>query len=191
MPAAGYALTRGQRLCCGVILLSSTLGPLEAQGPSQLLGRWILEAGQEAVSVAPQAVAVRQSLTRTMERGPMKPFFKDVTIEREFATGIRSETYQIGVAGERVPSVNKEGTANRRLIDHSVRFEGQSLIIESGSEISKTPESNGRPERREVWQVEPDGRLKLTITTRTSNDSPKTDTFMYRRQGSADVRRLP
>ena len=121
----------------------------------------------------------------------MKPFFRDVTIEREFETGTRSETYQIGVAGERIPPVNEDGIPNRRPIGSSVRLEGQSLIIESGSEIGQTPESNGRPERREVWQVEPDGRLKLTITTRTSTDPLKTDTFIYRRQVPAQYRRLP
>ena len=191
MPAAGCALTRSQRLCCGGILLSLTVGPLVAQGPPSLSGRWVLEAGQEGVPGAPRAVTVSQSFTRAMERGPMKPFFKDVTIAREFETGTRSETYQIGVAGERIPSVNEDGTPNQRLIDHSVRFEGQSLVIEVGSAIGKTSEKDVRPERREVWHVEPDGRLKLTITTRTSNDPARTDTLMYRRQGPADVRRLP
>jgi hypothetical protein len=188
MPAR-YTPTRDQRLWCAVILFSLIVGPLAAQH-QQLFGRWLLEPGQDSVSAAPQTVTVRQSLTRTMERGPMKPFFRDITIERAFKTGIRSETYQIGVAGEQLPSVKEDGTPNR-VIDHFVRFEGQSLIIESGSELNKTPKSDGRQEHREAWEIEPDGRLKLTITTRTANAPPETVTYMYRRQGSADVRRLP
>lgn len=112
----------------------------------------------------------------------MKPFFRDLTIEREFESGTRSETYQIDAVGERAPDIRDDASRARQRTDHSIRWDGNSLVIQNGSYSTSTAPSGVRVEQREVWSLGPDDRLKVTITTRSSVDAPRTDTVTYRRQ---------
>jgi hypothetical protein len=149
-------------------------------------GRWVLEGPQPAAPETPRTLTVRQSLVRTNVRGePMEPFFRDLTVERQFESATHSETYWIGTSGGSVGgSVTGSGGGSRTgpSTHISVKWEGRSLVIESGSYTGSTPESGVWTQRREVWALDPDGCLRVTISTRSSSDLPKTDRLTYRRQ---------
>jgi hypothetical protein len=190
MRSVNCRTSRARRFGCAGIIVASTVLVTAAQVPSDLSGRWVLEAGQKAASDTPRAVSVRQSLVRTMERGPMKPFFRDLIIEREFETGTRTETFQIGAAGETVPVFDTNKPTDPHSTGRSVHWHGNALVIEGGSEPANTANATP-PEQRETWSIEPDGRLKLSLTMRTSGETSRTDSFMYRRQAPAGTRRIP
>jgi hypothetical protein len=172
----------GTAVWCAMVLAFLSGAAPGAQSHPDLSGRWVLETPPPSTSNVPLALSVSQSLVRTMERGPMKPFFRDLTIEREFDSGTRSETYQIDTVGERVPDVRDDASRARQGTGHSIRWDGNALVIQNGSYTTSTAPSGVRVEQREVWSLGPDGRLKVTITTRSSVDAPRTDTVTYRRQ---------
>jgi hypothetical protein len=175
-------MPRRHELQCAVVLVLLAAAALEAQDHPRLSGRWVLESASQSASEVPRALSVSLSLVRTNERGPMKPFFQDLTVVREFESGTRSETYPISVTGGRVPGVPPHGSPEVPVIDRSVQWEGHALVIERRGHTGSTPESGVRTERREVWSLDPDGRLRVVITTRASPDAPQTATLIYRRQ---------
>ena len=50
-----------------------------------------------------------RSWNATVRGDPMEPFFRDITIERQFATGTQSETRLIGVQGGTVSGLRPDG----------------------------------------------------------------------------------
>jgi hypothetical protein len=108
----------------------------------------------------------------------MNPFFKDITVVRELANGTSSETYQIGVVGGSLGGAVSGAFPSRH---YRVMWEKQILVIETGSYTGPTPESGQWAERREAWSLDPEGRLRLAITSRSSAAS-STVTLVYRRQ---------
>ena len=146
-------------------------------------GRWVLEESRPSASEMPRALSVRQTLVRTNVRGePMEPFFRDLTVERQFEGAIRSETYWIGVQGGTVHGWWEDKSRTPPSTHQSVKWEGRSLVIETGSYTGSTPESGAWTERREVWSLDPDGRLRIALTTRSSTDPPGSNTLVYRRE---------
>jgi hypothetical protein len=163
-----------------VVLASTTPAP---QDKPDFSGRWILETPAPPVADMPRALTIHQSLVRTNVRGePMKPFFKDITVDREFESGTRSETFWIGVEGGIAPGLREDGSRDGAYIHTAVRWEDNTLAIERGSHTGPTPETGVWTERREVWSLEANGRLRVAITTRSSVDGSKTVTLVYRRQ---------
>jgi hypothetical protein len=164
-----------------ILVVLAAIG-LAAQNGPDFSGRWILASSEQSGPDIPRALSVRQSLVRTTVRGePMKPFFKDIAIDREFESGTRSETFTIGVVGGVVPGVRADGTPSGPRGHHAVKWDGNALVFESGSYSGETPETGAWAERREVWTLDPDGRLRLTITTRSSDDVARTVALIYRR----------
>lgn len=81
--------------------------PVAAQGKPDFSGHWILETPGGAGPDVAQLLTVRQPVVRTNVYGaPMPPFFKELSVERHFATDARTETYQIGVEGGVVGGVS-------------------------------------------------------------------------------------
>lgn len=60
---------------------------------------------------------------------PIEPFFRNLTVEREFTNGVRSESYQIGVVGGVVGGVDR--TRGDKWIAHH-RDERQTVRRDSG-----------------------------------------------------------
>lgn len=112
----------------------------------------------------------------------MEPFFKDMAVEREFESGTYHETFPIGVVGGQAPGLREDGSRKGPWVRRSVKWEGNALVIESSSHAGPSPDEGSWSERREVWSLDPDGRLNLAITTRSSVDGPKTVTAVYRPQ---------
>jgi hypothetical protein len=112
---------------------------------------------------------------------PITPFFKDITIDREFtAAATRSETHAIGVVRGSV-SGTTAGPAGPRG-HRAVTWHGSALMFESATYTGGARQSGAWDERREVWSLEPDGRLRVVTTTRSSADvSGSTVTLIYQR----------
>lgn len=89
------------------VVLAVLMGSsLPVQNGPDFTGRWI----RESPSPAPDTPRALSTEVRTNIRGePMRPFFKDITIERQFESTTRSETHQIGVGGGMVPGLGQMG----------------------------------------------------------------------------------
>jgi hypothetical protein len=166
-----------------VVVLTVLVGSsLPAQDGSDFTGRWILESPSQPAPDTPRALSVRQSLVSANVRGePMRPFFKDITIEREFESGTRSETHEIGVVGGVLPALGSDGRTSGPNQHHAVRWDANALVFESGSYTGQSPETGVWTERREVWSLDSNNRLHLMITTRSSVDALRTVALVYRR----------
>ena len=173
------------RRLLSAIALSLLAGAfVQAQDGVDFTGRWILETPLMASAETPQALSVRQSLVTTNGRGePMRPFFKDITIERQVESGNRAESHQIGVVGGVIgglPSTSSTTESPRE--HHAVTWEANALVFESGRYTGQRRETGVWTERREVWSLDSDGRLRVVITTRGSSDALRTVSVRYRRQ---------
>jgi hypothetical protein len=97
------------------------------------------------------------------------PFFKTLTVERRLPSGVRSESYEIGTEG----------------ILGSVapfKWNGNRLVIETGSYSGTTRDAGPYREHDEVWSLEAQGRLLITVTDRGSSLGPSTTDLTYRRR---------
>lgn len=168
------------------IALSMLVGAfVQAQDGVDFTGRWIFESPSSASAETPRALSVRQSLVTTNVRGePMRPFFKDITIEREVEGSTRAETHQIGVVGGVVGGLTStSGTAGSPGgHHHAVKWDANTLVFERGSYTGQRPETGVWTERREAWSLDSDGRLYVVITTRGSSDAPRTVAVVYQRE---------
>jgi hypothetical protein len=177
-------------VCCRVrlrrtwsiaLLMLATVG-LAAQDKPDFSGRWVLATLQQSDTDSPLALSVQQSLVRTTVRGdPMEPFFRDITIERQFETGTQSETHLIGVQGGTVSGLRADGRPSGPTAHHAVKWDANALVFESGSYTGQRPETGVWTERREIWSLGADGRLRVAITTRSSGDGSRAITVQYRR----------
>ena len=161
-----------------IVLATVTLG---AQERPDFSGRWVLSPPIPSGKDIPSVLSVRQSLERTTGgAASTESPFKDITIDRQFESGTTSETHPIGVMGGAVSGLRAGGTPAGPRGHHRVQWEGSSLVFERGD---STGEGGVGTERREVWSLQPDGRLRVVITMRGSVDRPTEATLMYRRQG--------
>jgi hypothetical protein len=167
------------RILAFVVLLTSVAMPLAAQDKPDFSESWILESALQPTGETPKALTISQSVARTNVRGePMNPFFKDITVTRMLDGGEQSETYLIGVV-----SGFMTGTAVARPNTHRrVIWEEQALVIENGSFTGRTPETGEWTERREVFSLDSDGRLRIAITTRSPVDISSSAILLYRRR---------
>jgi hypothetical protein len=170
---------------CLIVVAVSVVVPLVAQDTPDFSGHWVLESASPSAADIPRTLSVTMSLVRTNVRGePMIPFFKDITVARELAKGTSSQTYQIGVVGGEVGgTVGGRGSGRSEFPSRHYRvvWEKETLVIETGSYTGPAPESGQWAERREAWSLDPDGRLRLAITSRSSGSASSTVTLVYRR----------
>lgn len=80
-----------------------------------------------------------------------------------------------------MPGLRADGSPNGPAAHHTVRWDGNALTFESGKYTGQRSETGMWSERREVWSLEPDGRLRVVITNRGSGDAPTETTVVYRR----------
>ena len=138
-----------------------------AQDRPDFSGRWVLESSSTG-SNAPATLIVRHA--------------KTITIEREFSTGPTRETHEIGLMGGFVSGgVGASGNQDQRRSSHSVRWEDRTLVFEQGSQVDSRTGPAEWSERREEWSVVENGRLRVTITTKSSVFDARTTTAIYRR----------
>ena len=165
-----------------ILLIALTTVGSAAQDKPDFSGRCVLAIPQPTDADIPLALSVRQMVVRTTVRGdPIEPFFRDISIERQFETSTRSETYLIGVQGGTVSGMRADGSLAGLTTHHAVKWDGNALVFESGTYTGRSPETATWAERREIWSFEADGRLRVAITSRSSGDGPRAVTLHYRR----------
>ena len=166
------------------ILVAATVA---AQDKPDFSGHWILETAAAADPAVARSLTVRQPVVRTNVYGaPMPPFFKELSVERQFVTGVRTETYQIGIEGGMVGAVRPANRGTGRDVNvpqtrFSVRWEDDRLVIQSGSYSGPTRDAGPYTEHTQVWQLDAAGRLILSTTDRGSDVASTTKTLTYRK----------
>jgi len=169
--------SRQIRFCA--ILLMAIPTAVAAQDKPDFSGRWILVSSSTPDPSAAQTLTVRQTVTRTNVRGgPMQPFFSALIVERQFADRAATATYQIGVQGGMVGGIVGGGGAETR---RSVRWEGNRLVIETGSYSYPARRDGPYSEHIEEWQLDAAGRLLLSVTERRSGAEEASNTFTYQK----------
>jgi hypothetical protein len=165
-----------------IAFLTTATMSIAAQEKPDFSGHWVLTSPHQSDADVPVALSVRRTLVRTTARGePMKPFFRDITIERRFRTSTSSETRVIGVLGGTVSGRRADATSGGDTTHHSLTWEGNALVFESGSHTGRDRQTGVWTERREVWALDTDGRLRVEITTRGSDQASRAIALMYAR----------
>ena len=142
-------------------------------------GRWTLVSSPPSGAETPGTMTVTQTIARTDVYGkPLKPFFKELLVTREYAAGPRTERHLMNVVGGSVAGVRPGGTSVGTNTRHRVVWDHRTLVIENGRYTGAEWDI-----RREEWSFDEDGRLRLVITTRSSQSpAPSSVTHFYQRR---------
>ncbi len=98
-------------------------------------------------------------------------------IERRSNGTVQSESHTIGISGGMVGGMAfSPGTRSEN--HYSAHWDGKALVIERG--FSAGPDYFS--EHKEVWSLDPQGNLSLTVTDRSSDAESKTTNLVYRRR---------
>ena len=168
------------------ILSMFVAATVAAQDKPDFSGRWILETSAGAGPDVARSLTVRQPVVRTNVYGaPMPPFFKELSVERQFGNDLRTETFQIGIeGGVKAVFPPNRGTASDVNVPESrfsVRWEDNRLVIDIGSYSAPTREAGPYTEHTEVWQLDATGMLVVSLTDRGSSIVSTTKTVTYRK----------
>jgi len=172
-------------VCLGVMgSLASQAQQMRAdQGKPDFSGRWVLESTADTAPDVPRSVEMRwEGLTSTTARGePMQPYFKRIVVMRELASGIASESREMGIIGGVVGGRPMDGRAGGgSWTTYATKWEGSMLIFENSQGSGRTHDDPPWTDRRETWSLE-DGRLKIVITTSSSETATRSVTSFYHR----------
>ena len=107
----------------------------------------------------------------------MPPAFSAIAVDRELASGTRSESRQIGIVGGTVAGIPADGRTRGSSSYHRVVWESRALVFEDESR-----DAGSWTERREVWSMDPDGQLHVDLTIRGSDRPARSLTITYRRE---------
>jgi hypothetical protein len=155
-------------------------GAVAAQDQPNFSGRWILVSSTVADPGAARSLSIRQPVKTTNALGaPIAPYFLDLIVEREYADRVTTETHTIGVGGGLVGGVAGGGVSYKSTF--SVRWEGDSLVMERWSYPNEAPDAQPSSVHREEWHLDSRGMLVVSVTDRSSDSEPKSNTFTYRR----------
>jgi hypothetical protein len=170
-----------RRLGLFLVLLIATPRFVATQKQPDFSGEWVLVSATRSDSDAAPMLTVRQTLVRTDASGqPMAPFFSQLIVERKFVDHPRKDTYQLGVHGVRggiSGGIIGGGGVQTR---YSVLWEGDRLVIETGSYSGPSRQDGPYWEHTEVWGLDREGQLVLSITDRSDKDQTS-NTLTYRR----------
>jgi hypothetical protein len=169
------------------ILSIALVATVTAQDQPDFSGRWVLEASAAAGPDVAQSLIVRQPIVRTNVYGaPIPPMFKELSVERRFVTGARTEIYQIGAEGGAVGGVDASNRgdaagANAPQSRFSVRWDDKRLVIGSGRYSGSTREAGPYSEHTEVWQLDAAGMLIVSTTDGGTGRASTAKTLTYRK----------
>jgi hypothetical protein len=150
-----------------VMLASLITGAVAAQDRPNFSGQWILVNPQDSASNTPQEITIKQE-------APL------LSVERRFEGLVRSETYRIGIEGGVVGGVGRNDHTSRTRF--SVTWDGDRLVIETGSYSGPTLDSGPYTEHEEMWSLQAQDRLFMTVTERSSGVEPTTTKLIYSRR---------
>ena len=158
-----------------LLLLTSLMAvAVAAQEKPDFSGTWVLQEPPQPGADIPRVLIIRQPLRRTTVQGePMPPVFLDLTVERHFESEVRTDTYRIGTEGGTVEGLVGGSRSSSRL---SVRWDGDRLRIETRS--YPTSDTNLYSEHDEVWWLDEQGSLLITVVDRRSDSEVATRTII-------------
>jgi hypothetical protein len=168
-------------LWLALVMASST--DVAGQSQPDFSGRWTLVRVAPVDARAAGTLIVKQPIVRFNVHGaPMAPAFLTITIERQFVDRIQTDTHYIGVEGGIVGEISagQDPRANVPRSRSFVRWEGNRLVMDTGSYAGSSREAGPYTERTETWQISESGQLTTTFTERRQ-DTEFNYTAIYRR----------
>lgn len=150
-------------------------------------GHWFLAGATGSATNQAASLSVTKAETWADVRGvPMPQPLVDLTVDRSVAGVTRTERYTIGVQGGSVGGLAAHASGAEASVPSrtswSVRMAGDQLVFETG-EYSDVPDGPRRfNEHREVWSLDPIGRLVILIVDRGSGAAPDPVTLTYERR---------
>jgi hypothetical protein len=164
---------RMRRWLC--ILVSLMAGTAASQDKPDFTGRWVPVNPPDSAGIAHE-LFVSESFEVPV---------KVLTVQRRSKSGVTFDSYQVGLEGGTIGVIwaNGRGTGpNGQIVStrFSVRWEGEKLAIKTGS-YSGPRESEAYSEHDEVWSLDAQGTLVMTVTDRRSGTEPRTAQLTYRR----------
>ena len=160
------------------LLISLTAGTTSAQEKPDFTGRWVLVTSTDGATNVASAMSVRQWFEHTASVRGVPIGLPNIEIDRQFQTGVRSESHQIGVEGG-MTTVSAGVNVPRVRTRYAVKWDGDRLVVETGRYSGPTQESGRYSEHDEVWSLDKKGRLVLTVTDRGSGTEPRTTQLIY------------
>jgi hypothetical protein len=152
-----------------------------AQDKPDFSGRWVLAVPAQPGPDVPRALSVTVTVTSTTVTGAaMEPHFSQIHIAREFDSGTIPEGHRIGLIGGTVGARSADGRSSGATTRYSVTWFDRTLVFESSSHTGQAPETGEWTDRVETWSLDAEGRLRITITSR-SPGGRQTTTLVYRR----------
>ena len=173
MNAAVALLLVGATLCVASAQPQPT-GPTPRRVPPNLVGRWILVVEPDP---SPTTESARELVVGESSDGPLPV----VTIERVFATDVRTERHLLGIQGGVVSVSAARGDGPTSSSNYWTRLEGDRLVIEFGSTTREAGEILSFWRHREIWEVDRSGDLVVATTDESSDAASKTFRTRYRR----------
>lgn len=177
-------LAKRSSLMWWIVLALAATAEVAGQSQPDFSGRWDLVRVEPADAQAAGTLVVQQPIVRTNARGaPMQPFFKSITIERPFVEATRTDNYPIGAEGGTVGGIiaGQDPQVPVPRTRFSVRWEGNRLVIDTGSYAGSSRDAGPYTERTETWQLDDAGLLTVTIADRRSDADSTTSIARYRR----------
>lgn len=176
-------MTRMALACVTVLALFVHAG-LAGQSQPDFSGRWVLVRSEPANASAAGTLIVKQPVVRANVHGtPIAPMFLAITIERQFVDRIQTDTHYIGVEGGIVGGIvaGQDVQANVPRSRSFVRWDGDRLVMETGSYAGSSREAGPYTERTETWRIDESGLLSTTLAERRHDTELTTFTAIYRR----------
>jgi hypothetical protein len=148
-------------------------------------GRWVLSTSAAANPDTPRRLIVVQPIVRTNVFGaPIKPAFLSVSVRREGVSANSDETRVIGAMGGAVPGLS-EGIPVGNVTRVETVWRGHSLVFVNMSYGPDGPRTGDWTERREVWSLQRDGRLRVELSVEHWNSARRVDVYYSRRESRA------
>ena len=176
-------MKRSSAACLTLLALFAS-AELSGQSQPDFSGRWVLLRVEPADAQAAGTLIVQQPIVRTNVYGaPMAPFFKSITIERQFVDATRTDNYPIGAQGGVVGGIiaGHDPLTPVPQTRFFVRWEDNRLVMDTGSYAGSSQEAGPYTERTETWRLDEAGLLTVTIVDRRSGAESTTFTATYRR----------
>ncbi len=158
------------RMTLVVVLVSVIAETTAAQGKPDFSGRWVLVNPATASDIARDLV-VRESF-----EAPVTV----LTVERRSTGEVHIATYKIGLAEGRTGAITEDGRGPTRTTK-SAMWDGDRLVIETGTYSGARRQAGPYSEHDEVWSLDAQGRLVMIVTDRGSGTELRTTQLTYRR----------
>ena len=168
-------------LCTGFLIFAA-VAVTTAQDRPDFSGTWILVSPNPAPSNAPQTLVVEASFRRQSVRGtPINPPLVTLTVSSRFGNAIRSDIYTVGTIGGVVGGLPEKGRPDngpRTSSRYSTRWDGDKLVVD----LANYADGKLTSEHGEVWSLDGQGTLSITVTDHIVGDPATTTNLVYRRQ---------